>query len=92
MPSGHAVNIVPIVGVLGLLLFPRVGSPWLKFVLGGFGALLVLAVAPSRVYLKFHYPSDVAAGALLAGSGWARIYSFYTEKGGSWHRTQRKIN
>jgi len=38
----------------------------------GFGILIAMAVAWSRVYLGVHYPTDVVAGLAL-GWGWALL-------------------
>lgn len=65
-PSGHTMHAVSFVTMLGVY-FPDVAILMLPF---------AVSVALSRVILGLHYPSDVAAGALL---GWviARI-SLYT--------------
>jgi membrane-associated phospholipid phosphatase len=54
---------------LVLLALPRV-PPWARPVLLAAGALLISAIAASRVLLGVHYPSDVAAGVAL-GLTWA---------------------
>jgi undecaprenyl-diphosphatase len=61
-PSAHAAQITACV-VAALLLRPRGRyASWAAFA----GIALAAAVGASRVYLQLHYPSDVAAGVLLA--------------------------
>lgn len=55
LPSGHATSAFAAAGVVALL-HPRLRAPAL---------VLAALVALSRVYLGVHFPSDVAAGALL---------------------------
>lgn len=59
-PSGHTLHAVCF-AVLGSHYLPELALP-----LGGFAVLIAL----SRVVLGLHYPTDVAAGALL-GAGLA---------------------
>ena len=64
-PSGHALFAVIFGGFLiflaGELVQPRLARWSLQAGL----ALLVLAVGASRVYLGFHWPSDVVGGYLF---------------------------
>ncbi|WP_210116310.1 phosphatase PAP2 family protein [Hymenobacter fodinae] len=64
-PSGHAMGSAALVLTLGLLL---ARSRW-RGLLWGLGALFVLGVGVSRLYLGVHYPSDVLAG-WIASVGW----------------------
>jgi undecaprenyl-diphosphatase len=65
-PSGHAFFALTFCGALLLILAAyRKLSP----LTAGLGAVLVIAIGWSRIYLGVHYPSDVAAG-LLAGTAW----------------------
>lgn len=54
-PSAHASSSFA-VGVMALRIEPAVGIPML---------VLAVAISLSRPYLGMHYPSDVAAGAIL---------------------------
>ena len=56
-PSGHTLHAVSF-AVLGAHYLPELAVP-----LAGFAFLVAL----SRVVLGLHYPTDVAAGALLGG-------------------------
>jgi undecaprenyl-diphosphatase len=56
-PSGHTLHAVSF-AILGAHYLPELSAP-----LAGFAVLVAL----SRVVLGLHYPSDVAAGALLGG-------------------------
>ncbi len=57
-PSGHTLHAVSF-AVLGSHYLPELALP-----LAGFAVLIAI----SRVVLGLHYPTDVAAGALLGGS------------------------
>lgn len=64
-PSGHAMGSMALATALVVLTWPtRARRP---VVVGG--AVLVLAVSASRLYLGVHYPSDVAA-AWMAALAW----------------------
>jgi len=67
-PSGHAGGSAAVYGALALVVIARVAR-WARLMLATGTALLVGAVAVSRVLLGVHYPSDVAAGAAL-GLAW----------------------
>ena len=67
-PSGHAGGSAAVYGALALLGVAGVAR-WARLMLVTAAALLIGAVAVSRVLLGVHYPSDVAAGVAL-GLAW----------------------
>ena len=70
-PSGHSAGSAAVYGALVVLVAPR-AARWARALLLAAGALLICAVAASRVLLGVHYPSDVAAGVLL-GVAWVGV-------------------
>ena len=66
-PSGHIVRVAVTLGVLALLLLPRVQGRYRLLAVLGLGSLLVV-VGLARVTSGEHWPSDVLGGYLLAGA------------------------
>jgi undecaprenyl-diphosphatase len=64
-PSGHAAGAAAVYGVVAVVLV-RGTSRHVHVVVISAAAIVVAAVAASRVLLGVHYPSDVTAG-ILAG-------------------------
>jgi undecaprenyl-diphosphatase len=69
-PSGHAMVSCCFFGVLAVILAAR-GAPWApsrlkRTAIFAAAALLVVVMGFSRVYLGFHYPTDVLAGYAAA--------------------------
>lgn len=64
-PSGHTLNTAVFVALVGWLLWPAVRSGWRVGLLVG-GAGLTFGVAASRVYLGYHWLTDVLASGLVA--------------------------
>ena len=67
-PSGHAALSVVVYGFLAFLVSVGVSNPW-RLVCGFSVAMLVAAIAFSRLYLGVHWMSDVLAGLGL-GTAW----------------------
>ena len=69
-PSGHAMVSCCFFGVLAAILAAR-GAPWAasrlkRMAIFAAAAILVALMGFSRVYLGFHYPTDVLAGYAAA--------------------------
>ncbi|MGA9627705.1 MAG: phosphatase PAP2 family protein [Bryobacteraceae bacterium] len=69
-PSGHAMVSCCFFGVLAMILAargaPRAPSRFKRTAIFAGAALLVVLMGFSRVYLGFHYPTDVLAGYAAA--------------------------
>ena len=70
-PSEHTTQAAAIYLAIAVTLSKDLARGWREAAIG-FGILIALAVAWSRVYLGVHYPTDVAAGLVL-GWGWALL-------------------
>ncbi len=66
-PSGHATGAMAVYGILAYAIARDLPSYRRRFDVTFGTALLILAIAFSRVYLSVHHPSDVAAGLLVGG-------------------------
>ena len=69
-PSGHAMSATIVYSTVAYLAARLFTRSWQRWVTMFFAALVVLLIAVSRLYLGVHYPSDVAAGAVI-GLAWA---------------------
>ena len=80
-PSGHAMVSCCYFGVLAAILAAR-GAPWApsrlkRISIFSAAALLVAVMGFSRVYLGFHYPTDVLAGYAAAAIWLAVVRAVY---------------
>lgn len=71
-PSGHAIMAVTFYGLLIYILRHSISIEWLKFLITVLVFLLIIGIGYSRVYLRVHYASDVAAGFII-GLFWLLI-------------------
>ena len=78
-PSGHAMLSSAFVLTALVLLWRSQASPLAKRALTVAGALFVLAVGLSRLYLGVHYPSDILAG-WMASLAWVALLSILSGK------------
>ncbi|MDP2671435.1 MAG: phosphatase PAP2 family protein [bacterium] len=79
-PSGHATFYAVYFGFIFFLLLRSKALPkWLRNLLLAFCAFLIVSVGLSRLYLGFHWNSDVLGGYLL-GVGLLSILIFGQER------------
>ena len=64
-PSGHAIMSVTFYGLLIYILQHSISSEWLRILATILLVGLILWIGYSRVYLRVHYASDVAAGFII---------------------------
>lgn len=69
-PSGHTLNATVITAVLVYLLLRRLDAAWARTATVASGAVFVVSMGLSRVFLGHHWLTDVVAGWAL-GLGWA---------------------
>lgn len=65
-PSGHALNSAVLLGLVVLLLVPLIEARWKRIAVGVGAGVLAFGIGLSRVYLGYHWASDVAASWLIA--------------------------
>jgi undecaprenyl-diphosphatase len=71
-PSGHTLNAVVVVGIIGYLLVVRQHSLRARVLTVSGVTVFALAVGVSRVYLGHHWFTDVVAGWLI-GAAWLAL-------------------
>jgi len=64
-PSGHAIMAVTFYGLLIYILQHSITIDWLKWLITILVIGLIILIGFSRVYLRVHYASDVAAGFII---------------------------
>jgi undecaprenyl-diphosphatase len=75
-PSGHAIMAVTFYGLLIYILQHTIRVDGIKYLLTVLLILLIAIIGYSRVYLRVHYASDVAAGFII-GFLWLIISSAF---------------
>jgi membrane-associated phospholipid phosphatase len=78
-PSGHAFMSFSFFGLLVYIVYRHIENSRVKWALIAFFLLFILAIGFSRIYLRVHYASDVAAGFSL-GLMWLVISLFILRK------------
>jgi len=64
-PSGHAIMAVTFYGLLIYILQHSITIDWVKWFVTILITVLIVLIGFSRVYLRVHYASDVAAGFII---------------------------
>ena len=64
-PSGHAIMAVTFYGLLIYILQHSITIDWLKWFATILVVALIISIGFSRIYLRVHYASDVAAGFII---------------------------
>src|SRR5436190_12813864 len=64
-PSGHAIMAVTFYGLLIYILQHSITIDWLKWFATILVLVLIISIGFSRIYLRVHYASDVAAGFII---------------------------
>jgi undecaprenyl-diphosphatase len=81
-PSGHSLEDVMILGMIGLKLWRRLHSQLGRVLYVVLAIAFVVVVEISRVALSSHYPSDMLAG-IFGGFAALGLYGWFS-RGGGW--------
>ena len=75
-PSGHATGSMAF--FLTVYLVVTHLAPRWRVLAGVLGAVMILGISASRLYLQVHYPSDILAGLSLGAAWVLGVNAFYT--------------
>ncbi|MFI7531381.1 phosphatase PAP2 family protein [Nocardia salmonicida] len=64
-PSGHTLGSTVVVGIVALVVVPRLRRHWVRVIATVFAIGFPLAVGLSRIYLGVHWTTDVLAGWII---------------------------
>lgn len=64
-PSGHTLNSTVCYGIVALMVLPLLKSRGARITIGAAVGILIIAVGSSRLYLGYHWATDVLAGWTL---------------------------
>jgi len=64
-PSGHTLNSTVCYGIVALMVLPLLKSRGARITMGAAVGILIIAVGSSRLYLGYHWATDVLAGWTL---------------------------
>jgi undecaprenyl-diphosphatase len=78
-PSGHTLMTATLVAAVVWLAWPRMSRVG-QIGAAAFAALVVAGVGASRVYLGYHWTTDIIAACLIA-AGWLALLTLATELG-----------
>ena len=88
-PSGHTFSTAIFIFTILALLLPYCKVKWQRVILGIVGALWIIIIMYSRVYLRAHFTSDVI-GAFLLASGWWLLAN--SQRAIFFHWLQKPVN
>lgn len=78
-PSGHAVGVMIFYGFIMYYIWKNVADKFWRNTLLAIGAVIILAVGFSRMYLSLHYFTDVLGGYIL-GALWLGLGIYLYKK------------
>ena len=81
-PSGHAMLSSAFVLMALVMLWQSQTNIHVKRVVSALGALFVLLVGLSRLYLGVHFPSDILAGWMVS-LAWIALLAIFTRNSGN---------
>lgn len=61
-PSGHSLTSMTFYGLIAYIVWERIKNPYIKWITITALLIFILLIGFSRIYLRVHYASDVAAG------------------------------
>lgn len=76
-PSGHTLDSAVLLGLVLLFLVPLIGPPAYRWLTGVAAVALAVGIGLSRLYLGYHWATDVTASWLLAFAWLTLVHTVY---------------
>jgi undecaprenyl-diphosphatase len=80
-PSGHTLDSAVLLGLVLVLLVPLIGRAPYRWLAGLAAVVLAVAIGLSRLYLGYHWATDVTASWLLAFAWLTLVHTVYVGVG-----------